>query len=80
MKVGDMVRVNTSRVMRKFHDSTWTDLYDDDMCWRRIGALSPGEIAVVLDTAWFNGFMRVRVLKSGGVTGWCHQSGLEIVK
>lgn len=79
MKRGDMVRVNTSRVVRKFHDSTWTDLYDDDMCWRKTGVLSRGEIGVVLDMAWFNGFIRVRVLKSSGETGWCHQSGLEVV-
>ena len=79
MKRGDMVRVNTSRVVEKFRDSTRTSLYEDEMCWKYTGSLTSREIAVVLDMAWFNGFVRVRVLKSSGETGWCHQSGLEVV-
>lgn len=79
MKPGDMVRVNTSRVVEKFRDSVWVDLHDDEMCWKYTGSLTTRELATVMETTSPQGYMVVRVLKSSGETGWCYASGLEVV-
>ena len=79
MKPGDMVRVNTSRVVTKFRDSVWTDLHEDEMCWKYTGRLTTREIATVMETVWTRGCHMVRILKSSGETGWCYASGLEVI-
>lgn len=79
MKPGDIVRVNTSRVLEKFSDSTWTDMYGNEMCWKLTGSLASREIATVMETVWLRGYHVVRILKCSGATGWCYASGLELV-
>lgn len=80
MRPGDMVRVNSSRVVTKFRDSVWTDMYEDDMCWRKTGALTSREIATVMETTCNgSGNHVVRILKGSGEMGWCYASGLEVV-
>lgn len=79
MKRGDMVRVNTSRVVEKFRDSTRTYLYEDEMCWKHTGSLTSREIATVMETVLLRGNHVVRILKGSGETGWCYASWLEVV-